>query len=150
MSQALGRGVFARRGIQRVGIADTLAWRIVGMEKRMDARKKAICRDVLLADLGRDVCGGEDALDESSAFLFLAVRFTIATAVMALLQMQVIARIEPQEGFAGMAAGVFHVRGLLLPDSGFCSTRRRVIPGLLPGRACAGARCCWRFSGDGG
>jgi len=53
----------------------------------------------------------KNALDESSVFLFLAVRFTIAAGVMALLQANIIARIEPQEIFAGMRLAFFMFAG---------------------------------------
>src|SRR5215469_17604520 len=53
----------------------------------------------------------KNALDESSAFLFLAARFTIAAGVMALLQAKIIMRIEPQEVFAGMRLAFFMFAG---------------------------------------
>ena len=53
----------------------------------------------------------KNALDESSVFLFLAARFTIAAGVMALLQAKIIMRIEPQEMFAGMRLAFFMFAG---------------------------------------
>jgi len=53
----------------------------------------------------------KNALDESSVFLFLAIRFTIAAAVMALLQAKIIPRIEPEEIFAGMRLAFFMFAG---------------------------------------
>lgn len=53
----------------------------------------------------------KNALDESSPFVFLAGRFTIASVVMALLQTKIMARIEPQEIFAGMRLAFFMFAG---------------------------------------
>ena len=53
----------------------------------------------------------KNALEQSSVFVFLAVRFTIAAAIMALLQSRIIARIEPQEIFAGMRLAFFMFAG---------------------------------------
>lgn len=60
----------------------------------------------------------KSALEESSVFLFLAVRFTIATVIMAFLQMQVIRRIEPQEVFAGMRLAFFMFAGYCFQTAG--------------------------------
>jgi len=60
----------------------------------------------------------KNALEESSVFLFLAVRFTIATVIMAFLQMQVIRRIEPQEVFAGMRLAFFMFAGYCFQTAG--------------------------------
>jgi drug/metabolite transporter (DMT)-like permease len=60
----------------------------------------------------------KNALEESSVFLFLAVRFTIATVIMAFLQMQVIRRIEPQEIFAGMRLAFFMFAGYCFQTAG--------------------------------
>jgi drug/metabolite transporter (DMT)-like permease len=60
----------------------------------------------------------KNALAESSVFLFLAVRFTLATVVMALLQMQVFTRIEPQEIFAGMRLAFFMFAGYCFQTAG--------------------------------
>ena len=60
----------------------------------------------------------KNALDESSVFLFLAVRFTIASAIMAALQFQVIRRIEPQEIFAGMRLAFFMFAGYCFQTAG--------------------------------
>lgn len=60
----------------------------------------------------------KNSLEESSVFLFLAVRFTIATVIMAFLQMQVIGRIEPQEVFAGMRLAFFMFAGYCFQTAG--------------------------------
>ena len=53
----------------------------------------------------------KNALEQSSVFLFLAVRFSIAVVIMALLQAKIIARIEPPEIFAGMRLAFFMFAG---------------------------------------
>ncbi len=60
----------------------------------------------------------KNALDESSVFLFLAVRFSIAAVIMAILQIQVIRRIEPQEIFAGMRLAFFMFAGYCFQTAG--------------------------------
>src|SRR3974390_1962914 len=60
----------------------------------------------------------KNALDESSPFLFLAVRFSIAAVIMALLQAQVIRRIEPAEIFAGMRLAFFMFAGYCFQTAG--------------------------------
>jgi drug/metabolite transporter (DMT)-like permease len=60
----------------------------------------------------------KNVLDESSVFLFLAVRFTIAALIMAFLQMQVIRRIETQEIFAGMRLAFFMFAGYCFQTAG--------------------------------
>jgi drug/metabolite transporter (DMT)-like permease len=60
----------------------------------------------------------KSSLEESSVFLFLAVRFTIATVIMAFLQMQVIGRIESQEVFAGMRLAFFMFAGYCFQTAG--------------------------------
>ncbi|HUL32382.1 MAG TPA: DMT family transporter [Candidatus Eisenbacteria bacterium] len=60
----------------------------------------------------------KNALDESSVFLFLAVRFSIAAVIMALLQMDIIRRIEPQEIFAGMRLAFFMFAGYCFQTAG--------------------------------
>jgi drug/metabolite transporter (DMT)-like permease len=100
-------------------IADTLSWQFAWMETRMDARKKADLALMFCSLIwGVTFVVVKNALDESSAFLFLAVRFTIATVVMALLQFQVIARIEPQEIFAGMRLAFFMFAGYCFQTAG--------------------------------
>jgi drug/metabolite transporter (DMT)-like permease len=100
-------------------IADTLSWQFAGTGMLMDARKKADLSLMFCSLIwGVTFVVVKNALDESSAFLFLAVRFTIATVVMALLQMQVIARIEPQEIFAGMRLAFFMFAGYCFQTAG--------------------------------
>ncbi len=60
----------------------------------------------------------KSVLEESSVFLFLAVRFSIAALIMAFLQMQVIRRIEPQEIFAGMRLAFFMFAGYCFQTAG--------------------------------
>ncbi len=60
----------------------------------------------------------KNVLDESSVFLFLAVRFSIAALIMAFLQMQVIRRIETQEIFAGMRLAFFMFAGYCFQTAG--------------------------------
>src|ERR1700676_2234082 len=89
------------------------------MEPRMDARKKADLALMFCSLIwGVTFVVVKNALDESSAFLFLAVRFSIATVVMALLQFQVISRIEPQEIFAGMRLAFFMFAGYCFQTAG--------------------------------
>ncbi len=60
----------------------------------------------------------KNALAESSPFVFLAVRFSIATVVMAVLQFRVITRIETQEVFAGMRLAFFMFAGYCFQTAG--------------------------------
>jgi len=60
----------------------------------------------------------KNALDESSPFLFLAVRFTIAALFMAILQARVIRRIETAEIFAGMRLAFFMFAGYCFQTAG--------------------------------
>jgi len=60
----------------------------------------------------------KNSLEESSVFLFLAVRFTIATVIMAFLQIHVIGRIESQEVFAGMRLAFFMFAGYCFQTAG--------------------------------
>jgi len=60
----------------------------------------------------------KNVLAGSSVFLFLAVRFTIASVIMAVLQAQVIRRIEPQEVFAGMRLAFFMFAGYCFQTAG--------------------------------
>jgi len=53
----------------------------------------------------------KNALDHSSVFIFLAVRFTIASIIMAGLQAPIIREIESQEVFAGMRLAFFMFAG---------------------------------------
>ena len=53
----------------------------------------------------------KNSLEQSSVFLFLAVRFSIAVVIMAMLQAKIIGRIEPQEIFAGMRLAFFMFAG---------------------------------------
>jgi len=100
-------------------ITDTLAWQFAWMVPRMDSRKKADLSLMFCSLIwGVTFVVVKNALDESSAFLFLAVRFTIATVVMALLQFQVIARIETQEIFAGMRLAFFMFAGYCFQTAG--------------------------------
>ena len=60
----------------------------------------------------------KNVLAGSSVFLFLAVRFTIASVIMAMLQARVIRRIEPQEVFAGMRLAFFMFAGYCFQTAG--------------------------------
>ncbi len=60
----------------------------------------------------------KNVLAGSSVFLFLAVRFSIAAVIMAVLQAQVIRRIEPQEIFAGMRLAFFMFAGYCFQTAG--------------------------------
>ena len=53
----------------------------------------------------------KNSLEQSSVFLFLAVRFSIAVVIMAMLQAKIIGRLEPQEIFAGMRLAFFMFAG---------------------------------------
>jgi drug/metabolite transporter (DMT)-like permease len=60
----------------------------------------------------------KSGLDHSSPFVFLAVRFAIAAALMALFQPKVIARIEREEVFAGMRLAFFMFAGYCFQTAG--------------------------------
>jgi len=60
----------------------------------------------------------KNALDHTSPFIFLAVRFTIAAALMALFRPQVLARIDGQEIFAGMRLAFFMFAGYCFQTAG--------------------------------
>jgi len=53
----------------------------------------------------------KNGLDHASPFVFLAVRFTIAAALMAVLRPKVIGRIEREEVFAGLRLAFFMFAG---------------------------------------
>jgi len=57
-------------------------------------------------------------LDHSSPFVFLAVRFTIATALMALLRPQVLGRIQREDVFPGMRLAFFMFAGYCFQTAG--------------------------------
>lgn len=57
-------------------------------------------------------------LDHSSPFLFLAVRFSIAAILMALLRPQVLGRVEREEVFAGMRLAFFMFAGYCFQTAG--------------------------------
>ncbi len=60
----------------------------------------------------------KNALDHASVFIFLAVRFTIAAALMALFRRKNILRIERQEIFAGMRLAFFMFAGYCFQTAG--------------------------------
>jgi drug/metabolite transporter (DMT)-like permease len=60
----------------------------------------------------------KNVLDHTSVFVFLAVRFTIAAGLMALLKPQVLGRIEGQEIFAGMRLAFFMFAGYCFQTAG--------------------------------
>lgn len=57
-------------------------------------------------------------LDHASPFVFLAVRFTIAAALMALFRPKVIGKIEREEVFAGMRLAFFMFAGYCFQTAG--------------------------------
>src|ERR1700751_1396397 len=59
-----------------------------------------------------------NALEHASPFVFLAVRFSIAVILMAILRPQVIQQIEPQEIFAGMRLAFFMFAGSCFQTAG--------------------------------
>ena len=60
----------------------------------------------------------KNALDHASPFVFLAVRFSIAVILMAILRPQVIQQIEDQEIFAGMRLAFFMFSGYCFQTAG--------------------------------
>jgi drug/metabolite transporter (DMT)-like permease len=60
----------------------------------------------------------KNGLDHASPFVFLAVRFTIAAALMALFRPRVIGRIEREEAFAGMRLAFFMFAGYCFQTAG--------------------------------
>jgi drug/metabolite transporter (DMT)-like permease len=60
----------------------------------------------------------KNALDHASVFVFLAVRFTLAAALMAMLRPRVIGRIDRQEIFAGMRLAFFMFAGYAFQTTG--------------------------------
>ena len=57
-------------------------------------------------------------LDRSSPFLFLAVRFSIAAVLMALLRPQVVGKVEREEVFAGLRLAFFMFAGYCFQTAG--------------------------------
>lgn len=57
-------------------------------------------------------------LDHASPFVFLAMRFTIAAALMALLRPKIIGKIEREEVFAGMRLALFMFAGYCFQTAG--------------------------------
>src|SRR5579859_6546814 len=85
----------------------------------------------LRADLGLAFCtilwGStfvvvKNSLDHSSVFLFLALRFTLAGAIMALWRPQVFRTLQREEIFAGMRLGFFMFAATPFRPPG-CNTR---------------------------
>jgi drug/metabolite transporter (DMT)-like permease len=60
----------------------------------------------------------KNALDHSSVFLFLAVRFTLAGLLMALFRPRVLFTLEREELFAGMRLGFFMFAGYAFQTAG--------------------------------
>ena len=60
----------------------------------------------------------KNVLDHASPFVFLAVRFSIAVILMAILRPQVIQQIEDQEIFAGMRLAFFMFSGYCFQTAG--------------------------------
>jgi drug/metabolite transporter (DMT)-like permease len=60
----------------------------------------------------------KNGLDHASPFVFLAVRFSIAAALMALFRPKVIGRIEREELFAGMRLAFFMFAGYCFQTAG--------------------------------
>jgi drug/metabolite transporter (DMT)-like permease len=60
----------------------------------------------------------KNGLDHASPFVFLAVRFTIAAALMALFRPKVIGRIDREEVFAGMRLAFFMFAGYCFQTAG--------------------------------
>ena len=60
----------------------------------------------------------KSGLDHSSPFVFLAVRFTIAAALMAVFRPKVIGRIDREEIFAGMRLAFFMFAGYCFQTAG--------------------------------
>ncbi len=60
----------------------------------------------------------KNGLDHASPFVFLAVRFTIAAALMAVFRPRVLARIEREEVFAGMRLAFFMFAGYCFQTAG--------------------------------
>src|SRR5215472_10527360 len=81
----------------------------------------------LRADLGLAFCtvlwGStfvvvKNSLDHSSVFLFLALRFTVAAAVMAAWRPEVFQTVEREEVFAGLRLGFFMFGGYAFQTAG--------------------------------
>src|SRR3974377_1183115 len=85
----------------------------------------------------------KDVLDRASPFVFLAVRFSFAVILMALLRPQVIQQVENQSIFAGMRLAFFMFAGYCFQTAGlqyttasnsaFVTGSSRVISSLLSG-----------------
>ena len=60
----------------------------------------------------------KNGLDHASPFVFLAVRFTIAAALMALFRPQVIRSVQKEEIFAGMRLAFFMFAGYCFQTAG--------------------------------
>jgi drug/metabolite transporter (DMT)-like permease len=60
----------------------------------------------------------KNGLDHASPFVFLAVRFTIAAALMAVFRPRVLGRIEREEVFAGMRLAFFMFAGYCFQTAG--------------------------------
>ena len=96
-------------------------------------------------------------LDHASPFVFLAVRFTIAAALMALFRPQVIGRIERDELFAGMRLAFFMFAGYRFQtvgleyttasNSGFVTGSSVVLVPLLLGVFWGRSLTRWIYAG---
>src|SRR5262252_2417734 len=60
----------------------------------------------------------KSSLDHSSVFLFVALRFTVAAAIMALWRPQVFRSLEKEQIFAGMRLGFFMFGGYAFQTAG--------------------------------
>jgi len=99
------------------------------------------------------------SLDHSSPFVFLAVRFTIAAALMALFRPRVIARIDREEIFAGMRLAFFMFAGYCFQtaglkyttatNSGFVTGSSVVLVPLLLGVFWGRSLTRWIYAGAG-
>ena len=77
----------------------------------------------------------KNALDHTSVFVFLAVRFTLAAILMAAFRPSVLATIDREDTPSRRPA---------------CNTPRHRIPGSLRDRAWCWCRCCSACSGGAG
>src|SRR5580692_9260549 len=101
-----------------MGFADTLTGRktgLLGMDRKIKADLSLMFCSLIW---GVSFVVVKNALDHASVFIFLAVRFTVAAGLMALLRPRVLARIDRYEIFAGMRLAFFMFAGYAFQTTG--------------------------------
>jgi drug/metabolite transporter (DMT)-like permease len=91
----------------------------------------------------------KSALDHSSVFIFLAVRFTVAAVLMLAWSPRILRQFEREDLFAGLRLGCFMFLGYAFQTAGLQYTTP-AKSGFVTGSSLCLFLCFWRCSGAAG